>query len=132
MTKSKRPPCKRHSVAKPKPPTCLEQRFVLLWGEVAKGTGFSTLEAEVSIPPRKFRWDFRIPGTQVLIECNGGTYHRKRLGHSSAAGLARDYEKSNYAQYKGWQQFTFDTKQVNLHKLQELFEYVCKRYPDRI
>lgn len=105
---------------------------MLLWSEVAKGTGFSTLEAEVTIPPRKFRWDFRIPGTQVLIECNGGTYHRKRLGHSSAAGIARDYEKSNYAQYKGWQTFTFDTKQVTLHKLQELFEYVCKRYPDRI
>ncbi len=130
MTKAKRPPRKRPSVAKPKPPTSLEQRFVLLWHEVAKGSPrLSTLECEVQLPPRRFRYDFKIPGTDVLVEVNGGTYHKKRLGHSSAAGIARDYEKANYCQFKGWRLFTFDTKQVNLHNLQTLYEYICKRYP---
>jgi very-short-patch-repair endonuclease len=131
VPKAKRPPAKktRPSTYKPKPATCLEERFVLLWYEVAKDTRFSTLEAEVQIPPRRFRWDFRIMGTNILVEVNGGTYHSKRLGHSSAAGIMRDYEKSNYAQMKGWQQFTYDTKQVNLTNVQELFTYVCRKYP---
>jgi very-short-patch-repair endonuclease len=132
MPRSTKPPRKRPTSARVKPATSLEERFVALWGEVAKGTRFSTLECEVQLPPRRFRYDFRIPGTKVLVEVNGGTYHSKRLGHSSASGIARDYEKANYAQYKGWQQFTFDTKQVNLHKLQELFDHVCKRYPNSI
>lgn len=125
-------PRKRRSSAKPKPPSLPEQRFIQLWGEVAAGTGFSTLEAEVVIPPRKFRYDFRVPGTDVLVEVNGGTYSKQRLGHSTPQGIARDYEKANYCQFKGWRLFTFDTRQVNPTKIQELFNYVCKRYPERI
>lgn len=121
---------KQSRTHKPKPPTSLEDRFVRMWAEVAAGSPrLTTLECEVRLPPRKFRYDFRIPGTQILVEVNGGTYHKQRLGHSTATGIARDYEKLNYAQFKGWQVFIFDTRQVNLVKLQELYLYICKKYP---
>lgn len=109
----------------------LEAAFVLLWAEVAAGTRLTTLEAEVRIKPRKFRYDFLIPGTNILIEVNGGTYSRIRMGHSSGEGQSRDYEKARYAQYKGYQIFTFDCK-LNKQQVQELFEYVCRTYPQRI
>lgn len=111
-------------------PSSLEQRFKELWQEVAKDTAFAALSEEVRLPPRQYRWDFHIPGTNVLVEVNGGTYHRSRLGHSSGEGIGRDYEKSNYAQMRGWQCFTYDTKQVNLTNVQELFYYVARKFPD--
>ncbi len=118
---------------KPKPPTSLEDRFVRMWAEVAAGSPrLTTLECEVQLPPRRFRYDFRIAGTEVLVEVNGGTWHKQRLGHSTGAGIARDYEKLNYAQFKGWQVFIFDTKQVNLANLNSLYLYICKKYPNLV
>jgi hypothetical protein len=50
---------------------------------------------------RKWRVDFRILGTMLLVEINGGTWMAKS-GHNTAQGIQRDYEKSNAAQLLGY------------------------------
>lgn len=131
MPKSSKPPRKKQPhERKPRTPSTLETKFVVIWSEVAKDSPkLTTLEAEVKLPPRKFSYDYKIAGTNILVECNGGTWARKRLGHSSAEGIARDYEKANYAQMKGWQVFSYDTKQVNESNIRSLYEYVCCKFP---
>lgn len=114
-------------------PSSLEAAFVTLWAEVAAASPrLATLEAEVTLKPKKWRYDFLIPGTNVLIECNGGTYAYKRMGHSSGAGLYRDYAKSRWAQMRGYICLAYDSKQITVAELQELYNYVCKRYPELI
>jgi hypothetical protein len=121
-------------VAKPQPrkqPTALELAFASLWAEVASGSPrLRVLEAEVVLPPRKFRFDYLVPGTNVLIEVQGGTWSRQRLGHSTGAGLHRDYEKARYAQMRGYLCLCYDRKQINRSELGVLYEYICRTYPD--
>ena len=67
-----------------------------------------------AIPNRRFRFDFAIEPiaeTRLLIEVQGGTWARERLGHSSGSGIARDCEKHNLAVLQGWRtlMFTSDT-----------------------
>ena len=113
-------------------PSSLEERFMIIWAQVAAGTSVATLESEVRLKPKRYRFDFLVPGTNILIECQGGTWSRRRLGHSTGAGQHRDYAKLRYAQMMGYQIFPYDTKQVNEHELALLFDYVVKRFPDQV
>ena len=63
-----------------------------------------------AIPGRRYRWDFRIADTNILIEINGGTWTRS--GHSTGDGIARDYKKANLAAMNGWRQLTFTAQDV--------------------
>ena len=97
---------------------------------MAAGTPLiATLEREVALPPRRYKFDFRIPHTNVLIEVMGGTYAKIRMGHSSGEGLHRDYAKSRYAQMKGFLVLAFDRKQINEENLMEVYLYVLRTYP---
>jgi very-short-patch-repair endonuclease len=49
---------------------------------------------------RKYRADFAYPVLNLLIEVEGGI--QGKGGHSSAAGITRDVEKSNAAMLNGW------------------------------
>lgn len=68
-------------------------------------------EEFVFAKPRKFRADFYIPegypyGVRgILIEYQGGTYAKTRLGHNSASGVEKDAEKLNLAQIHGYKLF---------------------------
>lgn len=53
-------------------------------------------------PERKFRADWKVSGSKVLIEYEGGLYSGGKRGHSSIAGIQRDIEKSNLAQILGF------------------------------
>lgn len=102
----------------------LEIRFQELWSELASDL---ELLPEFSIPPRKFRFDYWVKDTNVLIEIMGGTYSRVRMAHSSGDGQHRDYEKSRYAQLKGWLVLPFDRKQINEKDIGEVINYVRKQ-----
>lgn len=52
------------------------------------------------IKERKYRADFAYPVLNLLIEVEGGI--QGKGGHSSAAGITRDVEKSNAAMLNGW------------------------------
>lgn len=53
-------------------------------------------------PERKFRADWLVVGSKVLIEYEGGLYSGGKRGHNSIAGIQRDIEKSNLAQILGY------------------------------
>lgn len=52
-------------------------------------------------PTRKWRFDLAWPDRQIAVEYQGGIYLSKG-GHSTVAGLSRDYEKFTEAQLLGW------------------------------
>ena len=70
-------------------------------------------EREVAcIPGRKFRFDFRIEGTKILIEIQGGVWSKTRSGHSTGSGIRRDCEKLCAATLQGFSQFNFTPDMV--------------------
>lgn len=71
-----------------------------------------------AIPGRKFRWDFR--NGNVLIEVQGGTWGRKRSGHSTGAGIWRDCEKNNLAVLHGFRPLLFTSDMVTSGQALEL------------
>lgn len=52
--------------------------------------------------PRKWRSDWLITGTRVLVEFEGGLFAKRAAGHSSTTGILRDIEKYNSAALAGW------------------------------
>lgn len=53
-------------------------------------------------PERKFRADWLIAGSNVLVEYEGGLFSSGKRGHSSISGIHRDCEKANLAQILGY------------------------------
>lgn len=51
---------------------------------------------------RRFRADWRIVDTRILIEFEGGLFHKSKMGHSSVTGILRDMEKANLCALAGW------------------------------
>jgi len=52
--------------------------------------------------PRKWRSDWRVKDTRILIEFEGGLYAKRAAGHSSVTGIQRDIRKYNAAAIGGW------------------------------
>lgn len=70
-----------------------------------------TPEREVIfIPGRKFRADFCWKKFKVVAEVNGGTY--AHMGHSTGAGIERDYKKLALANLHGWRLFYFTKRMI--------------------
>jgi len=87
--------------------SALEELFALQ----CEQAGLPTPEREyAAVPGRRYRWDFAWADARVLVEINGGTY--ARMGHSTGAGISRDYAKSNCAQLRGWRTLIFDRRMV--------------------
>jgi very-short-patch-repair endonuclease len=53
-------------------------------------------------PKRKWRSDYRIKNTKVLIEFEGGLFAQGKQGHSSVSGILRDICKYNSAALLGY------------------------------
>jgi hypothetical protein len=53
-------------------------------------------------PPRRWRSDYRVKGSKVLIEFEGGLFAKGKQGHSSISGILRDIEKYNSAALLGY------------------------------
>jgi very-short-patch-repair endonuclease len=66
------------------------------------------------IPNKGYRFDFTHVEARVTVEINGGNYTKARSGHSSSAGLRRDYEKYNLAQLVGYDVFILDTEMIKV------------------
>lgn len=69
-----------------------------------------------AIPGRRFAWDFAWfcqPGQSgLLLEVQGGTFARGKMGHSTGMGQHRDFEKQNLAVLAGWRVLVVDEKMV--------------------
>lgn len=53
-------------------------------------------------PTRKWSADWRVSGTSILIEFEGGLFDKGKGGHSSIAGILRDISKYNEAAILGY------------------------------
>jgi len=82
-----------------------------LLGLHIKAAGLPEPEREVVfLPGRKFRADFCWKEFKVVAEVNGGTY--AHMGHSTGAGIERDYEKLDLANLQGWRLFFFTRRMI--------------------
>ncbi len=61
-------------------------------------------------PHRRWAADFRISGTQILVEVEGGTWTGGR--HTRGKGYSNDCEKYNWATANGWRVIRFPTDKV--------------------
>ena len=71
-------------------------------------------------PERKWRADFYILGSKVLIEVEGGIWSNGR--HTRGKGYLGDLEKYNAATMMGYQVIRFSTEQVKSGKAIEQIE----------
>lgn len=73
---------------------------------------------------RKWRSDFRITGTRLLVEVEGGIWSGGR--HTRAKGYLGDMEKYNEATALGYQLLRFSTEQVKsgfaVKKIEQVLE----------
>lgn len=60
---------------------------------------------------RRWKADFLIIGTKILVEVEGGTWSGGR--HTRGKGYQNDCEKYNWAAANGWTVLRFTTQQVN-------------------
>ena len=60
---------------------------------------------------RRWRADFLITGTRILIEVEGGIFSNGR--HTRGTGYTKDCEKYNWAASNNWLLLRFTTGQVN-------------------
>lgn len=61
------------------------------------------VESEFKIfESRRFKADWRVTDTRILIEFEGGLFASGKQGHSSVAGILRDIEKYNLCALGGW------------------------------
>jgi very-short-patch-repair endonuclease len=63
------------------------------------------------IPGRRFRFDFLITGTDLIVEVEGGTWSGGR--HTRPAGFKKDCEKYNLALQHGYRVLRYTTDMVN-------------------
>lgn len=65
-----------------------------------------------AIHGRRFAWDFAWPEHRLLVEVQGGTFAKGKMGHSTGMGQHRDMGKGNLAVLEGWRVLYFDEKMV--------------------
>lgn len=53
-------------------------------------------------PPRRWRSDWRVVGTTILIEYEGGLFMESGGAHKAVGNILRDIEKYNAAAIAGW------------------------------
>lgn len=101
--KSKKPP----KVKTPKQPSVGEAEMMLQLraNKIAYKPEFKFAEH------RRWKADFLILGTRILIEVEGGTWSGGR--HTRGKGYENDCEKYSWAAANGWTVLRFTTGQVN-------------------
>ena len=65
-------------------------------------------------PTRRWRFDFCWPDHMLAVECEGGTWGKKKKSrHTTSSGFEKDCEKYNAAAMLGWSVMRFTSKMIN-------------------
>jgi len=95
--------------------------------ELARQLQFAEIPFErefCAVRGRRFRWDFHILDTDLIIEVQGGLFIRS--GHSTGVGIMRDGEKHNLAMLAGYRDLLVNKITINnlqaLHWIQEAID----------
>ncbi len=86
-------------------------RLLLAFPYVVFHRQYEIKYADIGGRQRRFAIDFADPVRKVAIECNGGTWSAKS-GHSSGAGIQRDYHRIRTLQLLGWQIIPFTSDEI--------------------
>jgi len=78
--------------------------------------------------PRRWRFDFAIPGRKIAIEVDGATWTGGR--HTSGSGFTKDMEKFNEAGLLGWRIFRVTPQQVKNGQAIVLLERIFEKRID--
>lgn len=62
-------------------------------------------------PPRRWRFDFAWPASQLAVEVEGGTWQKSR--HTTGNGFEADCEKYNTATTLGWRVLRVTPRQIH-------------------
>jgi very-short-patch-repair endonuclease len=73
--------------------------------------GISFTREFLAIPERRYRFDFRLDGTNILVEVQGGVWMNK-AGHNTGAGITRDCEKFSLAVANGYKVMPLTPSQI--------------------
>lgn len=82
-------------------------------------------------PERQYRWsyprrhkaDFAWPAQKIIVEIQGGTFAKSRMGHTGAS-VEKDYERTNLAQRIGWVVLQYGTGAIEKRIVQIVEEIV--------
>ena len=78
-----------------------------------KAIGLPEPESEYRFaPPRRWRFDFAYPDQAIAIECEGGTWGKKKSRHTTGSGFDKDCEKYNAAALDGWKVLRFTSSMI--------------------
>ena len=64
-------------------------------------------------PTRRFRFDYAWVDAMLAVECEGGTWARRRTGHTTGAGYAANCLKYAEGVILGWRILRFTTDQID-------------------
>lgn len=84
-------------------------------------------QVEGIIPGRKFCFDAAYVDERLTIECEGGTWSKKKMGHNSGTGIRRDCEKANLGQLAGWLCLRFTADMIEDGTATRLIAIALKR-----
>jgi hypothetical protein len=115
----------KRKVKRPSTQSALEDKFLLLWQELAPDLPLQPQYADGRIrgKSRCLPFDFKVADAPVLIEINGGTAGFMRSGHTSTEGIRRDYIKINKAQMAGFFVFVLSTTMVTPLHVKEIVDF---------
>lgn len=100
----------------------LERQFALHW----RAIGGMELVPEFRFHDmRRWRFDFAHTVAKVAIELEGGIWTGGR--HTRGSGFAKDCEKYNDAQLKGWDVFRLTSDQLHSDLLERINEHIRTR-----
>jgi len=77
-------------------------------------------------PARKWRFDFAWPLIKVAAEVDGGTWGKKKSGHTTGSGFAKDCKKGHAAAILGWRILHFPTDQIKNGQAVLVIEEILK------
>ena len=95
-----------------------------LFAQQLDAAGIKYMRQFKALQGRRYRWDFHISGTNILVEINGAIFV-PHTGHTSPGGIQRDYTKSNLATAEGWRQLTFTRADIDSGNAISLVRRLC-------
>lgn len=76
---------------------------------------------------RRFKADFRVGTTRILVEYEGGIFRKTKQGHDSVTGILRDITKYNLCAIDGWIVIRVTAKHVETGQALAWIEAAVKR-----
>lgn len=100
-------------IGREQPPEQIFQNLWDAWGCRFGGDDIPSPERQwFPVPHRQYRADFAWPAALVAVECDGGTWEKKKSGHKTGTGIRAGYERTFECQREGFIVIRLTTDQL--------------------